>query len=216
MARFPFRNLWLKFLSVCIAVLLWLVVAGERVVERVIRVPVEFENLPPSLELVGNPPETVDVRVRGHSGDLGRIGPGDTAAVIDLRTARTGPGLFQLTAGQVTAPWGVEVVQVSPASVTIQFETSGVRVVPVTAIVEGTPASGFEVVNVTVEPATVDIAGPEGGLKRLTSAATEPVSVAGQARTVREVVNIVVSDPAVRLRTSQTAAVTVAIAPVKR
>ena len=70
MAYHPFRNLGLKFLSICIAALLWLVVAGERVVERVMRAPVEFQNLPAGLELVGNPPDTVEVRLRGSSGAL--------------------------------------------------------------------------------------------------------------------------------------------------
>ena len=68
MAFFPFRNVGLKFLSICIATLLWLVVAGDRVVERALRVPVEFQNLPQGLEIVGDPPETVDVRLRGSSG----------------------------------------------------------------------------------------------------------------------------------------------------
>ena len=39
MAYSPFRNIGLKFLSICIAALLWLVVAGDRVVERSVRVP---------------------------------------------------------------------------------------------------------------------------------------------------------------------------------
>ena len=216
MARFPFRNLWLKSLSICIAVLLWLVVAGERQVERVIRVPVEFQNLPAGLELVGNPPETVDVRVRGSSGVLTRMGPGEMPAMLDLRGARAGRRLFQLTPGQVSAPYGVEVVQVSPSSVTMEFEMSGVRVVPLTADLDGAPAAGFEVVGVSVEPASVEVAGPEGALRELKSATTEPVSVEGHSRTVREVVNVGVADSSVRLRAAQTATVTVTIAPVKK
>ena len=50
MASFSFRNFGLKVLSICIATLLWLVVAGERVVERVLRVPIELQNLPSELE----------------------------------------------------------------------------------------------------------------------------------------------------------------------
>jgi YbbR domain-containing protein len=216
MARFPFRNLWLKALSICIAALLWLVIAGERVVERVVRAPVEFQNLPSGLELVGSPPETVDVRVRGSSSVLSGMGPGQMPAVLDLRAARAGRRLFQLTPGQVSAPYGVEVLQVSPASVTMEFETSGVRVVPIAADLDGTPAAGFEVTGVTVDPASVEVAGPEGALRRLTSVVTEPVSVSGQSRPVREVVNVGVRDGSVRLRGPQTATVTVTIAPVKR
>ena len=76
MAYSPFRNIGLKFLSICIAALLWLVVAGDRVVERALRVPIEFQNLPQGLEIVGDPPEDVDVRLRGSSGTLGRLGAG--------------------------------------------------------------------------------------------------------------------------------------------
>ena len=85
MAYHPFRNLGLKLLSICIARLLWLVVAGERVVERVLRVPVEFQNLPAGLEIVGNPPDTVEVGCADRRARLSRMAPGDMAAVIDLR-----------------------------------------------------------------------------------------------------------------------------------
>ena len=44
MAYHPFRNPGLKVLSVSIAVLLWLTVAGEPMVVRSFRVPLEFQN----------------------------------------------------------------------------------------------------------------------------------------------------------------------------
>ena len=40
--------------SVVLAALLWLVVSGEQTVERALRIPLEFTNLPPQLELVGD------------------------------------------------------------------------------------------------------------------------------------------------------------------
>lgn len=216
MPSFTFRNLGLKLLSVCVASLLWLVVAGERVVERVIRVPVEFQNLPADLEIVGDPPDMVEVRVRGGSGTLNRLDSGDLSLVLDLMTARTGRRLYHLTPGQVKAPYAVEVIQVSPSSVTIEFETTGVRVVRVHPAIDGTPAEGFEVVSVESVPATVEVAGPESALLALGEAITEPVSIAGQSRTVREIVTVGVADSSIRVRAPQTATVTVTIAPVKR
>ena len=62
----------------------------------------------------------------------------------------------------------------------------------------------------TSNPATVEVVGPESSLRGLDEAMTEPISVAGATRPVREVVTIGVADPAVRLRTPQTAEVTVA------
>jgi hypothetical protein len=57
----------------------------------------------------------------------------------------------------------------------------------------------------------VEIVGPESALRGLDEALTEPVSVANATRPVREVVTVGVADPSVRLRSPQTAAVTVQI-----
>ena len=213
MAYHPFRNLGLKFLSTLVALLLWLVVAGERVVERVMRAPVEFQNLPAGLELVGSPPDTVDVRLRGSSGALSRMASGDMSAVLDLATARPGRRLFHITQSQVSVPYGLEIVQVAPSTVTMEFEVSGIRRVPVEPDIDGRPANGYEVTKVTSEPEMVEVAGPESALKQLQSATTEPVSVIDQTRSVREVVTIGVRDSSLRLRSPQTAVVTVTISP---
>lgn len=213
MAYHPFRNLGLKFLSITIAALLWLVVAGERVVERVLRAPVEFQNLPAGLELVGIPPDTVEVRLRGSSGALSRMASGDMAAVLDLRTARPGRRLFHVTASQITVPYGIEVVQVGPSTLTVEFEMTGFRTVPIEPVVEGKPADGFVVTKVTTEPQTVEVTGPESALRRLANAVTEPVSVANENRPVKESVTIGVPDASLRLRSPQSAVVTVTIAP---
>jgi YbbR domain-containing protein len=141
------------------------------------------------------------------------MGAGDLAAVLDLRTARPGRRLFHLTPAQVTVPYGINVVQVGPSTVTMEFETSGVRVVPVEPDIEGRPAAGFEITNVTSDPATVEVAGPESALKRLDAAVTEPVMVTDESRSVREVVTIGVQDASLRLVAPQTAVVTVTISP---
>lgn len=218
MAIRGFRHLGLKFLSIALAALLWLVVSGEQVVERALRIPLEFTNLPLQLEMVGDTPTVVDVRVRGSSGTLSRIGPGDLVAVLDLRAARPGRRLFHLTSGDVRSPFGVEVVTVSPSNIAVTFEQSATKVVPVVPAVEGEPAEGYVVGTVTASPPTVEVVGPVGALASLTEAITEPVTVAGASMPVRESVTIGVPDPAVRLRTPQSATVTVNIgaAPVER
>ena len=91
-------------------------VAGEETVERGLRVPLELQQFPAGLELQGEPPTLVDVRVRGASGTLEPRRAGDIVAVLDLRGARPGRRLFQLTPEQVRVPFGVEVVQVTPST----------------------------------------------------------------------------------------------------
>jgi YbbR domain-containing protein len=95
----------------------------------------------------------------------------------------------------------------------IGFENSAVRVVQVRPSIEGNPAPGYEISAVTSEPATVEVIGPESSLRGLDEAMTEPMSVANATRPVRELLNIGVADPEVRLRTPQTAEVVVQIVP---
>src|SRR5207249_9846766 len=80
----PFRNFGLKLLSVGIGVLLWISVSGEEIVERGLRAPLELQQFPSGLEIQGEVPSTVDVRVRGTAGALSRVTAGDIVAVLDL------------------------------------------------------------------------------------------------------------------------------------
>jgi YbbR domain-containing protein len=209
MAVVGVRRIGLKVVSIVLAALLWMIVAGEQIVERALRIPLEFTNLPSQLELVGDPLTVVDVRVRGSSGALSRVGPGELVAVLDLRAARSGPRLFHLDGASVRAPFGVEVVQVTPSSVPMVFEPSATKVVPVVPEVEGEPAPGFVVGTVTAEPSTLEVVGPATAVKSLTEAITEPVSVTGAGGPVTEMVTAGVSDPSVRLKTAQAVRVTV-------
>jgi YbbR domain-containing protein len=213
MALPGFRHFGLKVLSIVLAVLIWLIVSGEQIVERALRIPLEFTNLAPELELVGDTPTVVDVRVRGSSGALSRVAAGELVAVLDLRTARPGRRLVHLTENDVRVPFGIEVVQISPSNVSITLETSAAKLVPVVPELEGEPRAGYVVGTVTADPPTVTVTGPASAIERLTKAITEPVSVAGAAETITETVNIGVVDPGVRLVSTVGAQVTVNIMP---
>ena len=209
----PFRNFWLKVLSVSLALLLWMVVSGEETVERGLRVPLELTQVPAGLELLGDVPATVDVRVRGASGTLSRVGAGDVVAVLDLHTAQSGHRLFPLTPDQVRVPFGVEIVQVMPSAVAMSFEASASREVPIVPAIDGRPAPGYVVGSLSAEPRVAEIIGPESAVKRATEVLTEPVSVAGAKAQVKETVILGLLDPSLRLKTARSATVTVQIVP---
>jgi YbbR domain-containing protein len=209
----PFRHIGLKLLSIGFAILLWMVVSGEETVERGLRVPLELQQSPPGLELTGEVPTTVDVRVRGGSGALSRVLAGEVVAVLDLRAARPGRRLFPLTPEQVRVPFGIEVVQVTPSAIAMAFEATLTRKVPVVPVVDGRPAPGYVVGPLTADPAAVEVIGPESAVKRAKEALTEPVSVAGARERIHETVTVGVLDPALRLKNPRPASVTVQILP---
>ncbi len=215
-APWPFGHLGLKAVSVGLAMVLWLAVAGEETVERGLRVPLELQQLPPGLEVQGEPISLVDVRVRGTSGALAELTPGDLVAVVDLRGARPGRRVFPLTPDQVRAPFGVEVVQVTPASVAFEFEGAATRRVPVVPAIEGSPAPGFVVGEATADPADVEITGPASAVHGVKEALTEPVSVAGARDEVIEQVSVGVANSALRVKSARPVTVHVRIAPGPR
>lgn len=210
----PFRNLGLKLLSLGIGALLWISVSGEEVVERGLRAPLELQQFPQGLEIQGEAPSTVDVRVRGTAGALSRVGAGDIVAVLDLRAVRPGNRMFAMTPEQVRSPFGVEVVQVTPSTIVLALEKSLTRSVPIVPSVEGSPAPGYVVTGkAVVTPDHVDIVGPETAVRRATEAVTETISVEGLNDTLREEVTIGLLDPSLRLKTQRTVDATVKIVP---
>ena len=159
------------------------------------------------------------MRLSGPSVALRRLEAGDVAAVIDLASVRPGIRLFDMTAGRVRAPLGVEVTQVIPSTVWLTLEAEGSpRMVPVVPAVLGAPAPGFVVGRIVAEPATVAVVGPLSLLRQLTEAITEPLDVTNASVPIEETVTVAVTDPNLRLETPRAARVMVEIvrAPVER
>lgn len=215
MAYNPFRNLGLKLMALLIAAGLWFVVAGEHVVERSMRVPLEFRNIPTGMEIVGDPPATVDVRVRGASGILSKLQPGEVVVSLDLHAARKGMRLFHIQSDDVERPYGVSVAQVQPPTLSLDLQPTASRTVRVTPALDGDPAPGYVVHSVSSDPERVEIIGPDEYLRQVGEATTEPVNIEGARSTVSDTVNIGVTRTTVRLREPQSARVVVEIVPAR-
>jgi len=73
-------------------------------------------------------------------------------------------------------------IDVAPASVTVRvpvFTDRRTRTVPVSPVIIGTPAAGFEVASVTVDPVVIQVEGDANDLASLDRADTVAVSVTG-------------------------------------
>jgi len=126
------KNWSLKLLALAISFLLWATYTAEPFSEVGYLVPLEFRNVPPSLEISGEVPMQVRLRVRGRSGLLRRLTPAELSIAVDLSGLTAGATLVHLAPDQVTVPYGVTVVSIAP---------SGVRVplVPRRTVPPGTP-----------------------------------------------------------------------------
>jgi YbbR domain-containing protein len=213
MAMQVLRHVGLKLLSLALAVLLWTLVAGQKEAERSLRVPLEFQNMPESLEMIGEPPSFVDVRVKGPSTTLGQLRGTELIVTVELSAARPGRRMFHLLPDHVTTPVGVRALGVVPPTVPLMFETSATKTVPVVPAIDGEPADGYVRGRVTASPKTVEVVGPESVIRELTQATTEPVNLRGAMGRVRDTVTIGVPESSVRLKVPRNAIVVVEVNP---
>jgi YbbR domain-containing protein len=211
MAWHPFRNLGLKATALALGTLLWLTVAGHQV-ERRVRVPVSYSNVPASLEMTSEE-DDISVLVRGIDTEVSGFGPGDIRVIVDLSAATVGTNLMALGPELVEAPIGIEVLRVEPGTVTVTLERSARKAVNVDPLVEGRPADGFAVGRISVTPPTVTVTAPESRLTRPVSVVTDRIRLDGRRSRFEVQVGVVSVDSQVRLVEPRPVRVSVEIVP---
>lgn len=210
--RYIFHNIGLKLVSLLIAVLLWTAIARQPVAEIALNVPIEFVNAPANLEISSEAIPQIQVRLRGYSGVLRDMNASQIHASIDLSNARPGERTYDLPASRIHAPRDVEVEEVIPSQFRISFDTRATRTVEVSPRVIGTPAPGYHLQEVAVDPPNVSVSGPTRRLESLQSVNTDPVDASGVIGRATFTTHAYVSDPMLHLVTPSTVHVTVVTA----
>lgn len=198
--KYIFNNLWLKLVALALAFLLWWAVAHDPTVEAVITAPLEFHHAPENLEMSVEGSTQVEVRVRGPERTVRRLTPADVQAIVDLTGVRAGERTFDLTAKQVHLPDAVEVVQIEPSQVRLTFDRRSTRTVEVRPRVIGNLVTGYHIANVTADPSTINIVGPEHRVDDAGDAITDPVDATGVVGSATFTTHAYVADPLVRVQ----------------
>jgi hypothetical protein len=175
------ENLGLKLLSVGLAVFLWAVVVGDQKVEVTVTVPLEIANLPRDQLLVNEPPDSLEVRLRGPKTLLSTLTPREVVFEGLPKSFVEGENIIPVRPEEMRVPRGIEVVEVTPRRIRVVLDALVVREVEVSPRIEGAPAKGFVVKRVTSSPSRVRIAGPKSELRRLTRIYTLPIALDGQS-----------------------------------
>jgi YbbR domain-containing protein len=168
MAWHPFRNFGLKLVALVMGAGLWFAVNGPRVDRVVTGVSVSYRNTPGTLDL-SKQTQFVDVHVRGVEGQVSILQPGDIQVSVDLSGRSDGVVEVPLRADQVSAPPGVEVVQVEPATVTLLLERrdTAERTIPAVPITVRNRAPSVGQIEYDPDTVAVTIRGSSAALLRL-------------------------------------------------
>jgi YbbR domain-containing protein len=172
MIEIVWRNLGWKLFALLIAVVLWIAVANEPELSTFVTVPIEFKDLPNTLEISSDVVEKVELEMRGPSGELQNISASRAAVVLDMSDAAPGERTYPIEDSNVHLPRGLRLIRAIPPGVRFLFERRKTRVAPVEVrFTEPKPAK-FRVV-----PSSLTIEGPESHVDRLRALVTDKIDV---------------------------------------
>lgn len=194
------HNWHLKIVSLVLATMLWLAVGNQASSEIGLEVPLEYRNIPTRLEITGDMTSTVQVRLRGASNLIKDITAKDVSTTIDLGKMGRGEKIVPLSPQNVQAPFGAEVIRVNPSSVRFNLERTVMKTIPVVLMFVGQPPDGFEIGKVEINPAAVDIEGPESRVNPLTFISTVGIRVDRKQSPIEQTADLDVPDPQIRLQ----------------
>jgi hypothetical protein len=182
-------NLGIKLVALLLALLIYLNVYTDRPATLIVSFPIQIGDLADTLSLSGAVPSAVQAELRGTGKQLIRLRLTEPPVKISL--AGVGAGHFEraLTSADLPLPSDVEIQVervVSPRTVELQVDRKRSRRLPVAARVEGLPAGGVVWTGMLdVEPATVEVSGPEKEIAALDSVRLDPVRLSGKRDTVQ-------------------------------
>jgi YbbR domain-containing protein len=166
-------NLALKFLSIVLAITVFLLVNTDRDREITARVGVSY-TLPDDKVLVSDRLEELRITIKGPWRRLRKFDERELERVdLDLRHASAGD--LRITPDMVHLPSGLQITSISPSSVRVAFDRRVDKIVEVSPQVEGRPVHGYGVAEVKANPATIKVRGAESIVGALTTVRTREI-----------------------------------------
>jgi len=172
-------NLFLKLISLGIAVSLYIYVRGERNETTTVAVPVEYVGAPAGKVLVSAKVDQVSVTLSAPWSLFRKVETAAPKYVIDISDGKNQDVFFDKH--RLADPSSrATVEEVLPQMVSLRFEDRVDGEAPITAEFSGVAARGFEPLG-TPLPARVGVSGAMSAIAKLKSISTAPIDVTGKS-----------------------------------
>ena len=199
-------NWRLKLLALATSIFLWFLIVGPQRSEIGLSVPIQYTNLPASMEIIGPWMDRVDVRAKGSASGLENLNPGSVRAVVDLGKVVPGLNFFRLTPNSLQVPPGITISQIRPSDLQLNIDAASVKVFKVVPTIVGALPDRTKIV---VSPSEVKIRASQGDIKKLTSVTTDPVNISELALKQKIKIPVIVKPEGLRIDSIEPIQVTV-------
>ena len=179
--RFLTDNLALKLTALLLAIGLFSLVKSDSDAQRTLFVDVVTLLPPPSAKrmLISDLPHEVKVTLHGSRSRINDLSRDDMVP-IQMDLTDTSRAYYQFDPGAFDLGANVQVVEIEPAMVLLDWATSAERSLTVLPRVQGQPRPGYRVrETIEARPARVRVRGPEDLVRDLGAAETDQISAEG-------------------------------------
>jgi len=159
-------TLFLKIVSVALAIFLWMYASGDRDEEKTFFVPVEYRNVPEGISVTAQT-EEVEVQVSAPPALLSSLNARDVICEVDLRGLKS-PSRHRLPV-KISLPPGFSIISVKPSYIEVELHRMIERVMSVEVEIADIP-EGYIVHSVNTVPDKVVVKGREELITKVTGA----------------------------------------------
>ncbi len=190
------ENLRLKVFSLLLAVLLEIYFySPDNSVIATLSANVEVRNVPAN-QMIISPPGAekgmfARVLVRGPSPLVEQVRTSVQRFVVEVPDDVSSTFVKSLSRGQLRLPTGLDVLEIDPPKVELQFEPIVRKELLVIVDKVGDPAAGYRLDGLKVSPETVFARGPQGELQGLGIIETQKVDISNLKSSQRFVVSLI-------------------------
>jgi len=122
-----FNDLPTKAFFLLLVCLLWISVVGVRQGEASFNLPIEYYSIPQNLEITGELPKEIKVRIRGSQRLLSSVKTDNLRVRIDLSNAQSGTNQISLSETNMNVPSGIMVTNFYPRKIRILLSPASER-----------------------------------------------------------------------------------------
>jgi YbbR domain-containing protein len=176
------ENWPIKVLSIALALVLFVFHGMNILATRPLSVPLTIET-GEALVPANSFPNNVRLTLRGEDASIRLIAEGDIDAYIDLmKYDAEGWYRAPVQIRKKGSALGVEPLEiaVNPLEVSIQLDRRISKTIPLTAVIRGRVADGYDMVSHSISPAELVVVGPRTSLNAITELYTDQIDLDGR------------------------------------
>jgi len=212
------KNNWAtKVICLIVAVFFYFFYQNINLVSRNFVIPLQVSSAGDMLPASFHQPK-VKIEVRGKQEDVNRMIENDFSAFLDL-DYYTEPGTYdvpvQISLSDSVLAINLLEVKCSPSVIKMKVARRAYGQVPVEVMIQGKPADGFQVTDISVIPSSVGITGPEPLVRAMKSVVTDNVLVDDAKKSFSQTVSVMKDNKLVSFTGSKQVEVKVSIEPIQ-